>query len=118
MNIIYARAATGTRFIASATTAPSPTSSRSPLITADSPKSVAIVPTTFSFAINPVIALATNFHEAIPTTGIRIQSIGPQIAASIELLPSSAACLKAGVKELITVIRTLHTSIIVPAFTI
>jgi hypothetical protein len=29
-----------------------------------------MVPTTFSFAINPVIAAAASCHEAIPITGI------------------------------------------------
>ncbi len=80
--------------IATATAFPSPISSSSSgstrLVIA---YTVAIVPTTFSLAINPVIAAAASCQAATPTIGIRRTAKGPAIEASIDVssAPSSTA---------------------------
>ena len=63
---------------------------------------VASVPTTFSFAMNPVIAAAANCQLAKPTTGIKSTANGEAIIARIESELSSAATANPGVNVAIT----------------
>ena len=81
MNIRYARAATLVIPITAATAFPSPMSSSSSVsIRLEIEKTVAIVPTTFSFAIKPVIAAAASCQLTTPTTvGFLVYQIGTLI---------------------------------------
>ena len=90
MNIKYASAATFVSPIIVATVEPLPISTSSSVsIKLVMANVVAIVPTTFSFAIKPVIAAAASCQEAIPIIGTKRYANGIEIKASIDFNSTS-----------------------------
>ena len=118
MNIRYASAATFVSPMTIATSFAPPTSASSSVsIKFVSPYTTASVPTTFSFAIKPVIAAAASCHTPNPR-GIRSTANGDAIDARIEVcsIPSSTTW-NCQLKLCMICTTVLHTKIIVPAFT-
>ena len=119
MNIKYARAATLVIAIIPATSVPAPSinANSSVSIRFSRPiKQTARVPTTFSFAINPVIAAAASCHERTPTIGTSRYANGEAIEARIDESALSATA-KLQVKVCISCTAILQRRMMVAAFT-